>query len=510
MPDGWLLIDAPVPDHASGHAGSGRSPAGDAAPLEIPALVVARGSEARSATAGDDRRARRRVRRRSGSRGRGPARCGSWRRSGNVPCRGSRHHLGSRPGPDRVLADLVVGHLVLVPAFPRWAWTPEPSLLVSAVLHLGRCWRSSSISGRPGATAALPLRRRLPPDVGAAPRRHVPALVGLPLEGALGASGRSHRDRRGPLVTSWSFSSAGACRAPTLEDARPWTRCSSASPRPWHSCRVSAGRGPRSSPARRGPVAGGGGSLLVPPRGAHHAGAAAADPDLREASVDASLRGLLVSAISGYAAVAVLLAMLRRVGLVPFAVACWPGWRRSSSSERGGISKKPACPGGSSGGRPCAAERGRPRQALTKSAMSRSWLHKTPAGQSGPTGSSTSSSPHQPGEREPVGRRRRGPGGSGPSLQRSPRFQLDESRLLHPLEAGVPGEPYFSGLVIDWRNTAPTPVSSPGSTSSTRRSHLHHDGQCSTSARHSQTTGGGAPMTARVTRWYGAATPHWL
>ena len=40
-----------------------------------------------------------------------------------------------------------------------------------------------------------------------------------------------------------------------------------------------------------------------------------------EASVDASLFvGLLVSAISGYAAIAVLLAMLRRVGLVPFAV----------------------------------------------------------------------------------------------------------------------------------------------------------------------------------------------
>jgi len=46
VPDGWLLIDAPVPDHAPpGTPAVGIVLRGDAAPLEIPALVVARGSE---------------------------------------------------------------------------------------------------------------------------------------------------------------------------------------------------------------------------------------------------------------------------------------------------------------------------------------------------------------------------------------------------------------------------------------------------------------------------------
>src|SRR5690606_41267690 len=62
-------------------------------------------------------------------------------------------------------------------------------------------------------------------------------------------------------------------------------------------------------------------------------------------------------------------------------------------------------------------------------------------------------------------------------------------------------KPYSRGLVIDWVNTAPTPSSSPSSTSSTRRSHRHQEGQRSTSERHSQTTGGSAPKRAWVTRW---------
>lgn len=222
------------------------------------------------------------------------------------------------------------GHLVLVPAFLTALGmdVPEPSLLVSAVLHLGTLlavlvyFRADLVRLLRFRSDADSRRMWVLLLVGT-----VPALVGLPLEGALERL-QDDPTAIGVALVVTSLVLLIGWRLPkgtrTLEDARPWdalligiSQALALVPGLSRSgTTIVTGQARGLSPAEAArysfllgvpTIAGGGLLSLIQISG--------------EASVDASLFvGLLVSAISGYAAIAVLLAMLRRVGLVPFAV----------------------------------------------------------------------------------------------------------------------------------------------------------------------------------------------
>ena len=222
------------------------------------------------------------------------------------------------------------GHLVLVPAFLSAAGVevPEPSLAVSAVLHLGTLaavlvyFRSDVLRLFRFRTDAEARKVLLLLVVGT-----IPALIGLPLEDALeGFQDDPRRVGAALLGTSLllfvgSRFTAGRRR---LEDARipdavvvglaqalaliPGISRSGST--------IAAGSARGLSPAEAArysfllgiPTIAGGGLLEF------------AEVSSAGAMTGALWVGLAVSAVSGYGAIALLLAALRRVGLVPFAV----------------------------------------------------------------------------------------------------------------------------------------------------------------------------------------------
>lgn len=222
------------------------------------------------------------------------------------------------------------GHLVLVPAFLSAAgWElDEPSLTVSAVLHLGTLL-AVLIYFRTDIVRLLRFRR----DPGA--RRlwmllligTIPALVGLPLKGALDAFQDEPRKVGGALVATGVILLLGSRLVwgkRTLEEGRPLdavmvgiAQAFALIPgisRSGSTIVVGSLRGLTPTEAARYsfllgvPTIAGGGLL-----------------SLLEVSDSGGfglpiLAGLVVSAVSGYAAIAVLLKALTRVGLLPFAV----------------------------------------------------------------------------------------------------------------------------------------------------------------------------------------------
>lgn len=222
------------------------------------------------------------------------------------------------------------GHLVLVPAFLSAAGMEleEPTLAVSAVLHLGtliavlayfrhdvvRLFRFRS---DPGAR-----RLWLLLAVGT-----VPALAGLPLEGSLERLQDDPRNVGVALLATAVLLVAGTRLAGgtrRLDDAR-WLdaliiglfQALALIPgisRSGSTIVAGSGRGLMPLEAARysfllgiPAIAGGGLWSLI-----RLSGTAAVDSSL--------LVGLAVAAVSGYAAISLLLAALRRVGLMPFAI----------------------------------------------------------------------------------------------------------------------------------------------------------------------------------------------
>lgn len=224
------------------------------------------------------------------------------------------------------------GHLVVVPAFLTEAGIDiaPPDLAVSAVLHLGTL---VAVLAYFRADVAKVLRSRSDPEgrtilllvaVGT-----IPALLGLPLEGPLD-------DFQGTVSNvGWALMATGvilgigqrlATGARTLLDGRvpdavvvgiaqafaliPGISRSGVT--------ISAGNGRRFKPVEAARFS----FLLGIP--AIAAAGISQLPELVDAGVlDTELLvGLVVAAVSGYAAIAWLLAALRRTGLLPFAVYC--------------------------------------------------------------------------------------------------------------------------------------------------------------------------------------------
>lgn len=221
------------------------------------------------------------------------------------------------------------GHLVLVPATlsALGMETPEPSLLVSAVLHLGTLlavlvyFRSDVATlfrfREPGSRRLWMLL-----VVGT-----IPALIGLPLEGALDqfqddprkvglaligtavilfvgsrfmGGSRTVEDMTGKDAIRIGLAQAVALVPGISRSGTTITAGSMLGLEPAQAARYSFLLGV--------PTIAGGGLLALLDVGSTGA-------------VDASLLvGLVVAAVSGYAAIAVLMGLLRRVGLIPFAV----------------------------------------------------------------------------------------------------------------------------------------------------------------------------------------------
>ena len=223
------------------------------------------------------------------------------------------------------------GHLVLVPAFlSRFGWEiAQPSLAISAVLHLGTLlavvlyYRRDLVSLTRARTD--PAARRL---LGLLALGTVPALVGLPLKDSIDAFASSARNVAAALFVTGLVLLVGSR---LLTGMRTWESGT------WRDALVvgvfqafalvpgisrsgmtitaAAGRRFDGTEAARFsfllavPAIAGGGLL-----------------SLLDVSSDTAtgplIVGLLVSAVSGYAAIAGLLRVLRRVGLGPFALYC--------------------------------------------------------------------------------------------------------------------------------------------------------------------------------------------
>lgn len=222
------------------------------------------------------------------------------------------------------------GHLVLVPAFLSAAgWElDEPSLAVSAVLHLGTLL---AVLAYFRSDILRLLRFRQDPEA----RRlwmllllgTIPALVGLPMEGAVASFQEDPRKVGGALVATGVVLLIGSrllWGTRTLEDGRPLdavivgiAQAFALIPgisRSGSTIVAGAFRGFSPSEAARysfllgvPTIAGGGLLSLLEVSGSGGFGAPL-------------VVGLVVSAMSGYAAIAVLLKALERVGLIPFAL----------------------------------------------------------------------------------------------------------------------------------------------------------------------------------------------
>lgn len=222
------------------------------------------------------------------------------------------------------------GHLVLVPAFlSTLGWElEEPSLAVSAVLHLGTLL-AVLIYFRSDVARLLRFRS----DPGA---RHlwllliigtIPALVGLPLEGAL-ESFQDDPSKVGLALIGTSVILFAGSRMMggqrTLEEAGPRD-----------ALLVGLAQALALIPgiSRSGTTIVAGSALGIRPVDAARYSFLLGIPTIAgggllsllrvsdTGALDASLIvGMIVAAVSGYAAIAILLAALRRVGLIPFAV----------------------------------------------------------------------------------------------------------------------------------------------------------------------------------------------
>lgn len=222
------------------------------------------------------------------------------------------------------------GHLVLVPAFLRAAGfdLEEPSLAVSAVLHLGTLlailiyFRADIVRLFRFRTDGESRRLWILLVIGT-----LPALVGLPLEGTLERLQDDPRNVGIALLGTCLLLLVGSRLAGGqrhLDEARPLDalviglfQALALIPgisRSGSTIVAGSGRGLTPLEAARYsfllgiPTIAGGGLLSL---------VRISDTGV----VDASLMvGLAVAAVSGYAAISVLLAALRRVGLIPFAL----------------------------------------------------------------------------------------------------------------------------------------------------------------------------------------------
>ncbi len=250
--------------------------------------------------------------------------------TGNLPPVLSAIIWGLVQGLSEFLPISSSGHLVLVPATANaLGWElDEPSLAVTAVLHLGTLvavlayFRSDirallTFRGDPRARRLWVLL-----IVGT-----IPALVGLPLEGPLETLQDDPTKVGLALIATSLILLMGTRLADgrrSLEEARPLdallvglAQALALVPGISRSgVTIVAGAARRLEPAEAArysfllgiPTIAGGGLLSL--LRVSEAGA-----------LDAALLvGLLVAAVSGYAAIAILLAALRRVGLMPFAV----------------------------------------------------------------------------------------------------------------------------------------------------------------------------------------------
>lgn len=224
------------------------------------------------------------------------------------------------------------GHLVLVPAAlsALGMEIAEPSLLVSAVLHLGTLMAVLVYFRSDIARLA-----RFRTDPGA---RHlwmllaigtVPAVIGLPLQGPLDKFQDDPRKVGGALILTAIILYVGSRFAGGTRQMEEATRLDAlliglaqafalipGVSRSGTTITAGSMRGLTPTEAARYsfllgiPTIAGAGALSLLEVG----GAGGLDPTL--------LVGMVVAGLSGYAAIALLLASLRRVGLIPFAVYC--------------------------------------------------------------------------------------------------------------------------------------------------------------------------------------------
>lgn len=222
------------------------------------------------------------------------------------------------------------GHLVLVPAFltALGMEVPEPSLLVSAVLHLGTLlavvvyFRKDLLRLLRFRTDAEARRMLLLLVVGT-----IPVLVAFPLEGTL----ERLQDDPNIIGAALVVTSAVLLVGRRLSHGR--RRLEEARPRDAFLIGISQALALVPGLSRSGTTIVTGQAVGLTPAEAARYSFLLGVPTIaggglisllqisERAAIDASLLvGLAVSAVSGYAAIAVLLAALRRVGLVPFAI----------------------------------------------------------------------------------------------------------------------------------------------------------------------------------------------
>ncbi len=223
------------------------------------------------------------------------------------------------------------GHLVLVPAFlSKLGWSiAQPSLAVSAVLHLGTLtavvayYRRDLV--RLGRARTDPTARRL---LGLLALGTLPALAGFPLRDSIDAFEDSPRNVAAALVLTGIVLALGSrlltgtrrLESGTWRDALlvgvfqafalvPGISRSGMTITAGGGRRFDATEAARFSFLLAIPTIAGGGLLSV--------------LDLSgEITPGPMVAGLVVSAVSGYAAIALLLRALARVGLRPFAAYC--------------------------------------------------------------------------------------------------------------------------------------------------------------------------------------------
>jgi len=223
------------------------------------------------------------------------------------------------------------GHLVLVPAFlSKLGWSvSQPSLAVSAVLHLGTL---IAVIVYYRKDLVLIARARTNPDarriLGLLALGTVPALVGLPLRDSIDAFEDSARNVAAALVVTGIILAVGSrlltgtrrLESGTWRDAAVVGLFQALALVPGISrsgMTITAGGGRRFDAAEAArfsfllaiPTIAGGGLLSL----LDLSGQIAAGP---------MIAGFIVSTLSGYAAIALLLRTLRRVGLGPFAAYC--------------------------------------------------------------------------------------------------------------------------------------------------------------------------------------------